>query len=128
MKSGENGSIESSPDMTITAFLPKISSSKNIKGDNSTKFNGKGKINFSIATQVQNRQNDGKLAIGGNRIYSFNGVTNTITVTGIVDPALVKGRDVDSTDVANLRNTDTGKPGRTPASGSPAGSRREGRL
>jgi hypothetical protein len=103
VKTGESGSIDTGPDMTITGFLPKVSGHRNVKGNESTQFNGRGRINFSIATQVQNRQPNGKLAIAGNRVYAFNGVANTLTVTGIVDPALVRGRSVDSSNVASLR-------------------------
>jgi len=42
------------------------------------------------------------LSVAGSRTYTFNGVTNIITVTGLVDPALMKGRVIDSNSVADF--------------------------
>ena len=104
----DNVSVESNPDITITGFLPKASGSRKIKGDESGKFTSKSKIGFFIAAQVQDIQN-GKLTVSGNRIYVLNGVLNSITVSGIVDQALLVGRDVDSSDVANFQMQVSGK-------------------
>ena len=104
----DNVSVESNPDITITGFLPKASGSRKIKGDETGKFSTKSKIGFSIATQVQNIQN-GKLTVSGNRAYVLNGVVNNVTVSGIVDQALLIGRGVDSSDVANFQMQVSGK-------------------
>ncbi|MCL2026142.1 MAG: flagellar basal body L-ring protein FlgH [Leptospirales bacterium] len=101
-QNNDSVSIESNPDVTITGFLPKASSSRKIKGDDKGKFAAKSKIGFFIATQVQNIQN-GKLTVSGTRTYVLNGVANSIAVSGVVDQALLTGRDVDSSDVANFQ-------------------------
>ncbi|MDR3237431.1 MAG: flagellar basal body L-ring protein FlgH [Spirochaetia bacterium] len=107
-QSTDNLSIESNPDVTITGFLPKAAGDKKIKGDESGKFSVKGKVGFSIAAQVQEVQN-GKLVLTGSRVYVFNGVINTITVSGIADPILLSGREVDSWNVANFQIQITGR-------------------
>jgi len=101
--------IISNPDMTITGFLPKINANKNIKNNESTNFTGNSKIDFSIATRIVNRQNNGFPAITGTRTYTFNGVTNTISVSGIVDPKLLNGGAIDSEYVADFRIQITGR-------------------
>ncbi len=96
-----DGTVSSNPDMTITGFLPKVSADRKIRSDNSTKFSGKGKMSLSIAARVLERV--GPLwSVAGSRTYSFDGAATIITVTGLVDPALVKGRTVDSGNVADL--------------------------
>ena len=95
--------INTNPDMTITGFLPKIASTSQIGSNNSTKFSGKGELVVSVASQVVRKEANGKFAVTGARTYSFNGVTNTITVSGIVDAALVKGRNIDSNNIVNFR-------------------------
>jgi len=104
----DNVSVESNPDITITGFLPKASGSRKIKGDGAGRFSTKSKIGLLIAAQVQDVQN-GKLTVSGSRAYVLNGVVNTITVSGIVDQALLVGRDVDSSDVANFQMQVSGK-------------------
>jgi len=104
----DNVSVESSPDITITGFLPKAAGGRKIKGDETGKFSAKSKIGFSIAAQVQNVQ-DGKLAVSGSRAYVLNGVVNSVTISGIVDQALLVGRGVDSSDVANFQMQVSGK-------------------
>jgi flagellar L-ring protein precursor FlgH len=98
-----NSSVSSDPDVTITGFLPKVSAGKRFGSDDSTQFTGRGKISFSIATRVTNRVAGGALlAVTGSRTYTFSGATNIITVTGLVDPALVKGRTIDSNSVVDF--------------------------
>jgi flagellar basal body L-ring protein FlgH len=92
-----NSAVSSNPDTVITGFLPKIAANKKIGNDDSTQFAGKGKIGFSIAVRVMNRAPGGVLlAVAGSRTYNFSGITNIITVRGLVDPALIKGRTIDS--------------------------------
>jgi len=97
-----DASVSSNPDMTITGFLPKVTATKKITGDDATQFTGKGKLNFSIAARVMNRVAGGMLAIAGSRTYTFHGVTTIVTVTGLVDPALMRGRVIDSNSVADF--------------------------
>jgi len=101
--------ITSNPDMTITGFLPKISSNKNIKNNESTNFTGNSKIDFSMAARVAEKQANGFSAINGVRIYTFNGVTNTILVTGIIDPKLLNAGEINSEQVADFRIQITGR-------------------
>ena len=108
---GNNSStdIASNPDMTITGFLPKIASNKNIKNNESTKFTGNSKIEFSIAARVTEKQNNGLSVISGSRIYTFNGVTNTIQITGIIDPKLLNAGEINSEQIADFRIQITGR-------------------
>jgi len=109
LRNNTSSDIASNPDMTITGFLPKIASNKNIKNNESTNFNGNSKIEIAIAARVTERQNNGFSAINGARIYTFNGVTNTIQVAGIVDPKLLNAGSIDSDHVADFRIQITGR-------------------
>jgi flagellar L-ring protein FlgH len=95
--------ISSNPDITITGFLPKVSANKNLNYRNSTAVSEKGQLNLSIAASVVRKGAGRSYAITGTRAYSFNGVNNTITVTGLVDPFLINGRNVDSSNIVNFR-------------------------
>lgn len=101
--------IISNPDMTITGFLPKISANKNIKNNESTNFNGNSKIDISIAARVTEKQNNGFSVINGVRVYTFNGVTNTIQVAGVIDPKLLNSGSIDSGMIADFRIQITGR-------------------
>lgn len=101
--------IISNPDMTITGFLPKISANKNIKNNESTNFNGNSKIDISIAARVTEKQNNGFSVINGVRIYTFNGVTSTIQVAGVIDPRLLNSGSIDSGMIADFRIQITGR-------------------
>jgi flagellar basal body L-ring protein FlgH len=108
LNAASSSDINTNPDMTITGFLPRISSNKNINNSNSTEFSGRGQLNILVATQVSGKAKNGKFRVTGSRTYTFNGVANTIRVSGIVDPALVKGRTVDSSNIVNFRIAITG--------------------
>jgi flagellar basal body L-ring protein FlgH len=95
--------VISNPDTTITGFLPKISSNKKITASDKADFSGKGGLNITIASRIINKLNDGKLTINGTREYSFNGKINRFTLSGIVDPELIKGRSVMSKNIADFR-------------------------
>ncbi len=98
-----NSSVSSIPDTTITGFLPKVAANRRTGSDDSTQFSGKGKISFSIAARIINRAPGGVLyTVAGARSYTFAGSNNTITVAGLVDPALIKGRTVDSNSVVDF--------------------------
>lgn len=105
----DNVSVDSEPDTTITGFLPKVTGSKKIKGDDTGKFGLKEKVGFSIAAQIQNVQGDGKFAVAGTKVYTFNGVANTIAVSGIVDPVMLRGRKIDSVNVAGFQMQISGR-------------------
>jgi len=109
LNNNTSSDIISNPDMTITGFLPKISSNKNIKNNESTNFNGNSKIDIAIAARVTEKQNNGFSVISGVRIYTFNGVTNTILVAGIIDPKLLNAGSIDSEMIADFRIQITGR-------------------
>ena len=96
-----NSTVSSNPDVTITGFLPKVSANRKFSDDDTTQFTGRGKFSFSIATRVLNRVG-AMLNVAGSRTYTFNGVTNIVTVTGLVDPALLKGKSIDSSNVVDF--------------------------
>lgn len=95
--------ISSNPDVTITGFLPRVSGNKSLNYRNSTSVSEKGQMDLSIAATVVRRGAGRTYAITGTRAYSFNGTTNTITVTGLVDPFLIDGRRVNSSNIVNFR-------------------------
>lgn len=97
-----NSSVTNEPDMTITGFLPKISANKKIINADSTQMSGKNSMSFSISARIQNK-NGNLLALAGTRTYSFSGATSTMLVSGLVDPNTIKGRSVDSNDMADFR-------------------------
>ena len=101
MSDKSNSMVSSNPDMTITGFLPKVAMQKKVTNDDATQFQAKGKLAFSVATRVLNRVGP-MLNVAGSRTYTLNGVTNIVTITGLVDPAMMKGRAVDSSSVADF--------------------------
>jgi len=104
-----SSNVESNPDVTITGFLPKVSANKNTKSNESTNFTGSSRIELAIASRVVELQNNGNSVISGTRIYTFNGVTNTLSVAGVVDPKHVSGGVIDSGYVADFRIQITGR-------------------
>ncbi len=104
-----SSNVESNPDVTITGFLPKVSSNKNTKNNESTKFTGNSKIELAVASRIVELQNNGNSVISGTRTYTFNGVTNTLSVAGVVDPKHVSGGLIDSEFVADFRIQITGR-------------------
>ena len=107
MSNKSTSAVSVNPDMTITGFLPKVASDRRVNNEDSTQFAGKGKFTFSVATRVRNRAGT-MLNVAGSRTYSVNGVASVVTVTGLVDPALLKGRSVDSNTMADFNLTITG--------------------
>jgi len=104
-----SSNIESNPDVTITGFLPKVSANKNSKNNESTNFAGSSKIQLAVASRIVELQNNGNSVINGTRTYTFNGVTNTLSVAGIVDPKHVSGGMIDSEFVSDFRIQITGR-------------------
>jgi len=104
-----SSNVESNPDVTITGFLPKVSSNKNTKNNESTNFTGSSKIELAVASRIVELQDNGNSVISGTRTYTFNGVTSTLSVTGIVDPKHVSGGLIDSEFVADFRIQITGR-------------------
>lgn len=107
---GENNSfsINSIPDKNITKFLPPVSAKKDSSNKDKIEYSGKGNWNITIGSVVTAKTNDGKYTISGNKVYNINGTVNRFNIAGIVDPKLVKGRRVDSKDIAEFRLTISG--------------------
>jgi len=101
MSDKSTSAVSSNPDMAITGFLPKVAADRRIVSDDGTQFAMKGRASFSIATRVLRRVGT-MVSVAGSRTYTLNGVTDIITVTGLVDPAMIKGRSVDSGSVADF--------------------------
>ena len=103
LKNNSSSDIMSNPDVTITGFLPKIQGSKNIKNNESTNYIGNSKLEFAIAARITARQQNGLSTISGMRIYSFNGITNSIQITGVIDPKQLSAGTISSEQVADFR-------------------------
>ncbi|MCU0843705.1 MAG: flagellar basal body L-ring protein FlgH [Spirochaetes bacterium] len=95
--------LSSKPDAGITGFLPKVNSERKINNTDKTEVSGRGNLKIVIGSRVTARRDDGKYQIAGVRSYSFNGAANQFAVSGIIDPASVKGRIVHSRDIADFR-------------------------
>ena len=102
-KNSTAGSVESTPDVNITGFLPRVSGNKSIKNNDSLNYSERRRLAFSVGAQVQNATPNGQFNIAGTRVYSFDGMINTVTVSGVVDSTKVKNGAVDATDIGNFR-------------------------
>ncbi len=60
-------------------------------------------MTFTVAARVTALQRGGKYRVQGIRTYAVNGVIHRLTVTGTVDPALLDGRRILSTTIADFR-------------------------
>ncbi|MFA5518200.1 MAG: flagellar basal body L-ring protein FlgH [Spirochaetota bacterium] len=94
--------VVSNPDISITGFLPSVSSNKNLKNNETTSFSGNSNMEMSIAATITAVQNNGNVVISGTRAYSFNGVVTTVGVNGVVNPRFISGGSVDSGNVSNF--------------------------
>ncbi|HEY1407030.1 MAG TPA: flagellar basal body L-ring protein FlgH, partial [Spirochaetota bacterium] len=112
MNSKSDANVTSNPDVNITGFLPKIAADKKTTSSDSAALESKGDLALDIAAQLTARGNDGKFTIQGIKEYSFNGVASRFTVAGTLDPVLLAGRVIRSSDIVNFRLTvDTTKQG-----------------
>lgn len=102
-KTAGSSSIEVSPDTSVTGFLPKVQSSDKIKNDETGDFSGGSGTSFTIAASVTGRTAEGRLSISGTKNISFNGTANSVALTGTVDPSLLRGRSINSSEIADLR-------------------------
>ncbi len=103
LNSSKTSTVTSNPDMTITAFLPKAASNRTVNYRDSTGFTERGQLNLSVASRVIRKGRGGTFTVRGIRTFSINGITNRIIVSGTIDPAVMKGRNVDSKYVADFR-------------------------
>lgn len=98
-------SVSSTPDTTITAFLPAVNSNKNITHNDGVKVESRGNLTMRIGASIGARQNDGTYLLQGTKTYVFNGVANTIAVSGRVNPLVMDGSTVKSDSVINFQLT-----------------------
>ncbi len=103
MKDEKSFNISTSPDSNITAFLPKVTSNKNIQSKGNSTYSGDRNLNVQIATRIIEKMGDGTLKITGRQEYIFNGITNKFQLSGVIDPTLVKGRTVMSKHIADFK-------------------------
>jgi len=103
LKNNSNSTVTTNPDVTITAFLPKVSGSKSLSANDKTDFSSKTSMTFTVAARVTALQRGGKYRVVGIRTYAVNGVIHRLTVSGTVDPALLDGRRILSNTIANFR-------------------------
>lgn len=102
MNDDSSFTIVSNPDSSLTAFLPRISSNRDKTEDSQSSFSADGSLRLSVASQITERLDNGKYRISGLREYVFNGIINRFRVRGIIDPAIIKGRNVPSNEIADF--------------------------
>ncbi|TAL37048.1 MAG: hypothetical protein EPN93_06370 [Spirochaetes bacterium] len=95
--------VTARPDSTLTGFLPKVSADKKVAGQDKTEMSERGSMTLVMGSRVTRKNQDGTFELTGTREYSFNGVANRFTVSGVIDATSVKGRTVLSSDIANFR-------------------------
>lgn len=102
MKSKSNSDVTSTPDVTLTGFLPKIVSNR--KSDNNDTFavDSRNNLNFNIAAVVTGTQGR-SFIVQGSKEYIINGVSTRFNVSGLVDPSLMSGTVVRADNVVNFR-------------------------
>ncbi|MCX7678949.1 MAG: flagellar basal body L-ring protein FlgH [Spirochaetes bacterium] len=102
--SGDNSfNIVSNPDNSITQFLPKASANKSSTSKGKTAIRGTGKLLLTIPARVMKKIPGNLYEIAGTKEYTLHGMVNQFQVVGIVDPSMVKGKSIDSTDIAQFR-------------------------
>ncbi|MFW6366730.1 MAG: flagellar basal body L-ring protein FlgH [Spirochaetota bacterium] len=100
-----SSSVNTSPDTTITAFLPSVSSSKDISHGDSVNVESRGTLSMKIGASLGARQADGTFPIAGTKSYVFNGVANTIAVSGRINPENMDGAAIQSSSVLDFQLT-----------------------
>jgi len=114
--SKSSSNLSSNPDLNITGFLPKVNADKKSVTGDELDLQSKGDLNVEIAAVITARTADGKYQVQGTKEYIFNGVSNRFEVSGLVDPVLLNGRNIKSSDIVNFRlNISGSKQGLGPA-------------
>lgn len=103
VNSDSSFNLVSNPDGSITQFLPKASANKNSTSKGKTAIRGSGKMQLTIPARVTKKIPGNLFEVAGTKEYTLHGVVNLFQVSGIVDPSLVKGKGIDSTDIASFR-------------------------
>ncbi|MCP4134149.1 MAG: flagellar basal body L-ring protein FlgH [bacterium] len=86
-----------------TSAAEKVNTSSSYSSTDTTQFTEKRNFTVSIASRVVKKTPEGFFQIQGTRNYLFNGVTNRINISGLLDPALLRGRTIDSKYLAEFR-------------------------
>lgn len=95
--------VNSSPDQTITAFLPTVAASKNISNSDTLEISSRSNMSMRIAVSVTGRNANGNYTIQGLRQYVVNGVASGIAITGEINPRSLSANTVSSDSVVNFR-------------------------
>lgn len=95
--------IKSFPDKDITKFLPKVESSKSVNRKKKGELNGGNRFRGSMSVLVLSGNNDGTYRVGGTKIYTFDGESTSLQLTGIIHPRDINATyGISSEKVANL--------------------------
>lgn len=103
VNSDSSFNLVSNPDGSITQFLPKASANKSSTSKGKTAIRGSGKMQLTIPARVTKKIAGNLFEIAGTKEFTLHGVVNLFQVAGIVDPSLVRGKGIDSTDIASFR-------------------------
>jgi flagellar basal body L-ring protein FlgH len=103
VNSDSSFSFTSNPDGTVTQFLPRASGNKQSVNKGKTSVTGAAKMYISIPATVTKKLKNNQFEIAGVKEYALHGVVNRFQVAGIVDPSLLRGRGIDSMDIAAFR-------------------------
>jgi hypothetical protein len=80
-----------------------VNSKKTIDNNDIVKLDGRTGIRLKVATTVVGAAPQGNYNISGFKEYVFNGVLTRFSVTGIVNPSMLKGRTIKSENIINFR-------------------------
>jgi flagellar basal body L-ring protein FlgH len=103
LKGKNAASVSSNPDVNITGFLPKVAADRSVDNTDNMTLSGRGNMKLEIAAVVGAPTAEGLFPLQGTREYRFNGASNLFTVTGLVAPAMLRGRRISSNNVLNFR-------------------------
>lgn len=103
VKSDSADSVVSTPDSSITAYLPAVSSNKDISHSDGMNVESRGNLELKVAVTINQAQADGTYAITGNKSYIFNGVASRIAVSGRINPADLEGNTVRAEKINNFQ-------------------------
>lgn len=103
VENSNTSSVNSTPDTTITGFLPSVNSNEDISHTNGVNVESRGNLSLSIGASIGALQNDGTFPIQGTKTYVFNGVATTIGVAGRINPADMNGTAIRSESVINFQ-------------------------
>ncbi len=95
--------IISNPDANIMPFLPKASANKKMNNKDATSITSGSNLKITIPATVTKELKNNNFQITGDREYVFNGISSRFILTGVIDPSYLKGRTIQSADIASFR-------------------------